>query len=438
MGTPSITGENGSIAGVTGPTRPIYVVLGMHRSGTSLCSSILNMLGIDMTEEEGPGVGNEAGHWERWPLVALQDEVLASFNRTYYSSSHDFSLPLGWWTRPHLRPIIRRMKDYLAVIADESRLFGFKDPRTTKLLPMWKRIFRDAGLEPFYIVCLRNPSHVAASLHRRDNLPSDVGEMRALDYLVNAVAHTNGCRRHFIRYEEWFEDFAGTFERLTEFLHLKDISDSREILQAVQASVKPQMNHGAAAEPQPRQPLVKHFYSLVEQLVDCVEGADQKVKSFIDSYTAFQQLVAPFETLQREQAASSEQLQLVVTERDAEIARVEQRAAVAEQAIAALENGAIAARQVIQALEEERVRLAQECEAAQGQAAEQRQQVQAAAAHIRHLEGVLQHEREQAEESLRQRGTLEQRLTTLHDSLADQHSAYKLLEQRLVDHSVSG
>ena len=51
--------------------RPIILVLGMHRSGTSLCSHLLSALGVDMSDKI-PGPGNPAptpdnprGHWER-------------------------------------------------------------------------------------------------------------------------------------------------------------------------------------------------------------------------------------------------------------------------------------------------------------------------------------------------------------------------------------
>jgi hypothetical protein len=40
----------------TPPRRPIVMVLGMHRSGTSLCSHVLSALGLDMTDNEAaPG-----------------------------------------------------------------------------------------------------------------------------------------------------------------------------------------------------------------------------------------------------------------------------------------------------------------------------------------------------------------------------------------------
>ena len=55
---------------------PIFIVLGMHRSGTSLCASMLNCLGVNIAEDIGVGNGNDRGHFERWDLVEIHDKIL--------------------------------------------------------------------------------------------------------------------------------------------------------------------------------------------------------------------------------------------------------------------------------------------------------------------------------------------------------------------------
>ena len=75
--------------------RPIVLVLGMHRSGTSLCSHILSALGVDMADKiPGPGntspaPDNPRGHWERWEIVEFHDRILGLFNRDYWGRFHD-------------------------------------------------------------------------------------------------------------------------------------------------------------------------------------------------------------------------------------------------------------------------------------------------------------------------------------------------------------
>ena len=87
--------------------KPIVFVLGMHRSGTSLCSHILSALGVDMADQiAGPGntsvtPDNPRGHWERWEIVEFHDRILRLFNRDYFGRFHDFALPVAWWADPH-------------------------------------------------------------------------------------------------------------------------------------------------------------------------------------------------------------------------------------------------------------------------------------------------------------------------------------------------
>src|ERR1700730_15018756 len=73
-----------------GQASPIVMVLGMHRSGTSLCSHVLSVLGVDMADRMFPrggetaGPDNPRGHWERWEIVDFHDRILAHFNRAYF------------------------------------------------------------------------------------------------------------------------------------------------------------------------------------------------------------------------------------------------------------------------------------------------------------------------------------------------------------------
>src|SRR5438067_8461577 len=139
-------------------TRPVVMVLGMHRSGTSLCSHVLSALGLDMTDNMAPpyaasvGPDNPKGHWERHELIEFHDRILGFFNRGYYTSFHDFGLPVAWWAEPQVVEVRREITAFL-----EQRMgggyFGFKDPRTVRLMPMWHQIINDLKLAPKIIYC---------------------------------------------------------------------------------------------------------------------------------------------------------------------------------------------------------------------------------------------------------------------------------------------
>ena len=80
--------DSGLTLRVAAGRRPIVMVLGMHRSGTSLCSHVLSALGLDMADRlthpslSEPAPDNLKGHWERWEIVQLHERILKLFDDT--------------------------------------------------------------------------------------------------------------------------------------------------------------------------------------------------------------------------------------------------------------------------------------------------------------------------------------------------------------------
>ncbi len=151
--------------------RPIIAVLGMHRSGTSLCAHVLSCLGIDMADELMVNDGNAKGHWERLELMVLHDRILELCNRGYHTPMHDLALPAAWWADPQVQAVKHEITEFLGRRIG-AMPFGFKDPRTARLMPVWLQIFQELNLAPKFVLCLRNPAQVARSLCVRDRLRS--------------------------------------------------------------------------------------------------------------------------------------------------------------------------------------------------------------------------------------------------------------------------
>jgi hypothetical protein len=186
--------------------RAITIVIGMHRSGTSLVSGLLSALGRDMTDEISPNDSNPHGHWERWELVGFHDRVLAMFDRAFVGPNHAQPLPMGWWADPAVRRIRDEMAAWLEGRMGRSARFGFKDPRATRLLPMWREVFADLGLTPHFLFCLRLPGAVADSLAARDGFARADGERRWLAYNVDGVNGVGGDPVAILPFERWFTD----------------------------------------------------------------------------------------------------------------------------------------------------------------------------------------------------------------------------------------
>ncbi len=228
------------------PRRRIVMVLGMHRSGTSLCANMLQELGVDMAEAQGTSAANARGHWERPRINDLHDEVLALFGRAWNAPTHHLALPDQWWTDPRVAPISETIAAYVEKTMSADRLFGFKDPRTARLLPMWPNLLDRLGAEPVYVFCVRDPAQVARSITARDRLAGDQAAYRWLVYNAQAVAGVGRAHVCVVRYEDWFVAPAAMIARLAQAVGLPARADMVSV-------VDEGLRHDAlgAAEPVP-------------------------------------------------------------------------------------------------------------------------------------------------------------------------------------------
>lgn len=271
---------------------PIVIVLGMHRSGTSLCAQVLSLLGVDMADDVGRAPANEAGHWERWEIVAFHDRVLRSLDRDYWSGTHDFALPSGWWAQPEVRTIQRELEDFVRTRMRPGHPFGFKDPRTARLLPLWTPIFRALNLEPRFVFCVRSPSQVARSLNDRDGLPLPTGEYRWAVYNTECWRNLRAepCT---IVYDAWFTDRDQTLDRLLTFLSDVVDVDRALVAQALETRIDRALCHDGPAPASARQPALRYLYALLSR-PDKDRETHAAIARYVDQFAAFQQML-PFE-----------------------------------------------------------------------------------------------------------------------------------------------
>jgi hypothetical protein len=272
--------------------RPIALVLGMHRSGTSLCSQILSLLGVDMTEEIGIGAGNEAGHWERLPIVEFHDRILGMFNRGYYGPLHDLPLPPGWWAQPQITEIRREIAAYVKERLGDAP-FGFKDPRTLRLLPLWHHILDDVKLAPKLVLCLRNPAQVARSLNARDGLDLRAGEYRWLVYMTDFFRHVGDVEFCTIEYEQWFSDPRANADKLAEFLVANWLVRQPDRGGSLTEVIDLSLRHDDTARPEPQEPLVREFYELA-RVADRDSAARERIDDLVARFAGFERLYRGF------------------------------------------------------------------------------------------------------------------------------------------------
>ena len=109
----------------------IYVVLGMHKSGTTLVSQILHHSGINMgCQIETDRSYDQGNKYERAATLSLNEAILDARPSTSVEINVPRRLSLTTEQRGRMREIIESCNR-------EYENWGFKDPRTCLLYSLW-------------------------------------------------------------------------------------------------------------------------------------------------------------------------------------------------------------------------------------------------------------------------------------------------------------
>lgn len=218
-------------------------VVGFHRSGTSLTARVLNVLGVHLGDEAellGPQEADNArGYWEPTWMNDLNEEVLDALGTTWW---RPLGADPGWEKAPELAPLRERALHLLEEKLGDAPVRGWKDPRSTLTLPIWKP--PDAELR--YVLCVRNPIDAIASLQRRPEPTLPVREWGRLwlEYMGRGVLNTADRPRLVVFYEDFFTDAAAQVRRLVDFLEL---DPGAERIAAAEALVERDLRHHTTA-----------------------------------------------------------------------------------------------------------------------------------------------------------------------------------------------
>lgn len=136
----------------------ILIILGMHRSGTSLITQWLHKCGLHVGDRlMGSSESNKDGHFEDLDYVRLHEEILKNYK-----------FPGAGFVTEQLnlkdRYYIEKLRSNVEFKRRLHNQWGWKDPRTCLFLDYYPELLPEAK----YLVILRDYNEVVTSLIKRD------------------------------------------------------------------------------------------------------------------------------------------------------------------------------------------------------------------------------------------------------------------------------
>jgi GT2 family glycosyltransferase len=222
----------------------MLMVLGMHRSGTSVLAGSCRLLGADLGGRMmAAGQDNVMGFWEHDEIVRLHDELL---ERLGYAWDDVRPLPDKWWTYQAIQPQRQALKALLQRDFGQASLGCVKDPRLCRLLPLWQELLAELGWEPLYLLAGRDPAEIVASLQTRNSFSAEKSALLTLRYLLDAEAGSRGGKRVFVDYAALLQDWSGVLKPAWTRLGLAWPADAAGVEAEAARFVHKELRHHAA------------------------------------------------------------------------------------------------------------------------------------------------------------------------------------------------
>lgn len=223
--------------------RTAYLVLGMHRSGTSAVTQLLALGGASLPLDVIPGDEHNAkGYFEPRRIAQFDDERLRAAGSAW---DDPFAFPFRPLSPSEERRWRARAAEILVAEYGPSRWPLIKDPRVTVLLPLWRPVLEKAGLALRCVIPVRHPMAVAGSLRRRDGFADQKSVLVWTSYMLAAEAYTRDLPRAFVNYDTLLADWRGELRRIEAAHGARLPKMTAKSAEEIDAFLTPELRHNA-------------------------------------------------------------------------------------------------------------------------------------------------------------------------------------------------
>ncbi len=195
------------------------IITGMHRSGTSAMARVCNLLGMDVGQRVvGSDAFNPTGHWEHALTVALNRQVLRSMGG---SSGWVKSLSPKRLDPAAEAEFEQQIQTTIRADFSTSELWGIKDPEISRLCPLWISALAKLEISPRFIVMVRHPLEVAASLGRRNQFSLRKSLLLWLRYNLELEQATREMPRAIVSSSQFVANWPTAIDKIQGNCHFQ-------------------------------------------------------------------------------------------------------------------------------------------------------------------------------------------------------------------------
>ena len=242
-------GHDPSYPEAGGRRPPVGVlVLGMHRSGTSAATRLVNLLGPSVcirSDQMTGNTNNVKGFWESRSLMRTNNFLLAEMGRRWwYPPTPEV---LRWWEEHVEDDTVGAARDPF-VRVHPTEPWVWKDPRTCLTLSFWRRALARpvAG-----IVVHRNPLDIVRSLEQRNSMDPGYSAALWMRYMRLLLEQAGGMPLLVTDYDGLLEDPEGWSGAVRTFLDDLGMPVAAQLDTAsISAFVDPALRHSAKRAPE--------------------------------------------------------------------------------------------------------------------------------------------------------------------------------------------
>lgn len=272
----------------------VVLVLGAGRSGTSLLMQLLLKFGLLPSDAYiKANSANTEGFLEDAEIAVVYDKIFRLLGANAY-----FPLPSDWTKRLGTANTLEELQHVFSKYTSRyDRIWGFKEPRSSLLLPILLRALNRCRVIVKPILCIRDPSDTFVSFIKNFDEEPALIEIAWLIRNLDALYHLN-CSCYIAHYEDWFISPVQNAQGLLYYSGL-DKHFNSNLSEVMAETVKPNLNRASLDSYEIQNPFVIKLYAELkkchgadfdrERLMSVVKECRRAMEGFKGWYLAAQQ-----------------------------------------------------------------------------------------------------------------------------------------------------